>query len=167
MFFAEGLLPIDSPPVGLVTWYAASGAAVAVATSWLGVVSGQPPELHAGCCGQLRGAQPFAPGNEFAVNIPASMDVPILRQLLPRTPPGRALLIGAETELLPARSIRAPLLTGCTLQIECVSGRIHTCGWVPALAGDIVLLHRGGQCLDPSACRDFGSLSPLRADLSA
>jgi hypothetical protein len=160
----EGLLPIDSPPVGVVTWYTPSGAVGALTTSWLGVVNGHPPELHAGCCMQLRGSPPFAPGTDFAVNIPASLDRQILSKLPQWSLPGCTLELGAETELLSAHVIRAPLLAGCTLQIECSGGRALPGDWVPQLAGNILLLHRGGRCLDPTSCRDFSALHPLHAE---
>jgi hypothetical protein len=160
---AEGWLPISNPPVGLVTWYAPTGAAMALATSWLGVISTQPPELRAGCCGRPPGPELFAPGGDFAVNIPARMDAPVFRDLLRPGTSGCVLTLLAGAQLAPARAVHAPLLAGCVLQIECGCGRILPRDWEPELAGDIRLLHRDSLILDPAAYSDFCSLHPLRA----
>lgn len=162
--FAEGWLPINNPPVGLITWYAPTGAAMALVTSWLGVVSGLPPELRAGCCGRPPERELFAPGADFAVNIPLRMDAPLLRDLLPAGTAGCALTLLAGAQFAPARSVHAPLLAGCVLQIECSGGRILPRDWEPELAGDIRLLHRDRQILDPAAYPDFCAVHPLRMD---
>lgn len=159
---AEGWLPIANPPVGLITWYAPTGAAVAVVTSWLGVVSGQPPELRAGCCGRPPKRELFAPGADFAVNIPLRMDASLFRALMSPGPSGCALTLLAGAKLARASSVHAPLLAGCVLQIECSGGRILPRDWEPELAGDIRLLHRDGHTIDAAACSDFCAVHPLR-----
>ena len=159
----EGWLPIANPPVGLVTWYAPDGTAMALVTSWLGVIAGQPPELRAGCCGRPPHAAQFPAGIGFAVNIPARMDLPVLRDLVRPGIAGCAVVV-AGAQLAPARCARAPLLAGCVLQIECAGGRVLPRDWEPELAGEILVVHRGGHTIEPAASPDFCTLFPLRAD---
>jgi hypothetical protein len=160
---AEGWLPIANPPVGLVTWYAPTGAAMALATTWLGVIGGHPPELRAGCCGRPPERELFARGADFVVNIPFRMDAPLLRELLPPGTAGCALTELARAQFAPAHTVHAPLLTACVLQVECSGGRILPRDWEPELAGDIRLLHRDRQILDPAAYPDFCAVHPLRS----
>jgi hypothetical protein len=163
----EGWLPIDNPPVGLITWYGPGGVAVALAMSWLGVINSHPPELHAGCCGRIPGAELFPAGADFAVNILAGIEMPMPDSLTQRKLSGCPLLVEAGLEFLPAHSVRAPLLAGCALQVECAHGRSLTCEWEPALAGDILLLHRSGVVLDPADYPDFCAIQPFRRVLNA
>lgn len=158
----SGWLPIDGAPVGLVTWYAPAGPAVAVLTSWLAVVNGRPPALRAGCSGRMLAGRPFPEGTDFAVNVPADMECQVLHELLRSRPEDSPLLV-AEHCLLPARAAHAPLIADCTLQIECARGRLLPGAWEPELAGDILLLTRGGSSLAPADYPDFCDLAPLRA----
>lgn len=155
-----GWLPVSGSPVGLVTWYAPAGP-VAVLASWLAVVDGVPPELRAGCSGRIPAGSDLTADGAFAVNIPAAPGSPELAALVARAA-SAPVVIGTEAELVPARSVSAPLLKGCALQIECSRGRIVPGEWEPELAGDIVLLHRGGLILDPAGYPDFCALRPLR-----
>lgn len=157
---SEGWLPIEGLPVGLITWYAPAGP-VAVLISWLAVVNGFPPELRAGCSGRLPGDEPFPEGADFAINIPGDEKIHGLRELMQEGAAG-PVSIGARVKLHPARSVHAPLLTGCVLQIECAHGRLLAGEWEPELAGDILLLHRGGHFIDPADHPDFCALFPLR-----
>ena len=158
----EGLLPIGGVPVGLITWFGADGP-VAVLTSWLAVVNGSPPELRAGCSG-LQGTNAALPAAlDFAVNVPADGELAGLCELLQGGVTATPVPIGAVPGLHPARSVHAPLLAGCALQIECAQGRLASGEWEPELAGDIVLLHRGGLFIDPADHQDFCALRPLRA----
>jgi hypothetical protein len=159
---AEGWLPIADPPVGLVTWYAPTGVAMALVTPWLGVLSGHPPELRAGCCGRPPERELLAPGTDFIVNIPLRMDAPLLRELLPPGTSGCAQMLLAGAQVAPARAVHAPLLAGCALQIECSGSRILPRAWEPELAGDIRWLHRDHQSIDPAAYPDFCAVHPLR-----
>jgi len=155
----EGWLPIDGLPVGLATWFAPGGP-VAMFTSWLAVVNGCPPELRAGCPGRTAGDEHFPAGADFVINVPANAQIQKLRELLQEGVPGRPVPIAAGL-LQPARSVQAPLLTGCVLQIECAHGRLPGGEWEPELAGDILLLHRGGHFLKPADHPDFCALRPL------
>ena len=159
---AEGWLPVNGLPVSLVTWYVPTGP-VAVLASWLAVINGRPPEVRAGCSGRLPGGEHFPVGADFAVNVPSPGQIAGLRELMQGVPVGQQLPIAARLELYPARSIHAPLLAGCALQIECAHGRILQGNWAPELAGDILLLHRGGLFLDPADHPDFCALWPLRS----
>jgi flavin reductase (DIM6/NTAB) family NADH-FMN oxidoreductase RutF len=161
----EGWLPIDVTPVGVVTWHTPSGPAAAVLAAWLAVVSGSPAELRAGCSGRLLGEEEFPTGTDFAVNIPADLQFPALLELMPGLCSGERVACLDPRGLVPARTVHAPLLAGCTLQIECAHGRLHTADWEPELAGDILLLHRGGIFLDPADHADICALWPLRAIL--
>jgi flavin reductase (DIM6/NTAB) family NADH-FMN oxidoreductase RutF len=161
----EGWLPIDVTSIGVVTWYTPSGPAAAVPVAWLAVVSGLPPELRAGCAGRLLGEEDFPTGTDFAVNIPAALQFPALRELLPGLDSGVRSACLDPRGLVPARTVHAPLLPGCTLQIECAHGRLHAADWEPELAGDILLLHRGGVFVDPADHADLCALWPLRAIL--
>lgn len=158
----EGWLPIAGSPAGLVSWYAPIGP-VAMLISWLAVINGHPPELRAGCSGRLPGDEHFPVGTDFAVNVPSDTRIAGLREFLQGVPIGHPVPIAARLELFPARSIHAPLLAGCALQIECAHGRILQGNWEPELAGDVLLLHRGGLFLDPVDHPDFCALWPLRA----
>ena len=158
----EGLLPIGGVPVGLITWFGADGP-VAVLTSWLAVINGSPPELRAGCSG-LSGTRASLPLDlDFAVNVPDTGQLAGLHQMMQGAACGFPVPIGTLSGLHPARSVHAPLLTGCALQIECAQGRLASGEWEPELAGDIVLLHRGGLFIDPADHHDFCALRPLRA----
>jgi len=157
-----GWLPIDSPQVGLVTWYGPNGAAVALATSWLGVIDGHPPELLAGCRSRTTVPELFPSGADFAVNIPAGPDVAALCELLQKLPPGCPVHIGTGPELRPGHRVQAPLLACCALRIECRHGRVQPRDWEAELAGEIVLLHRGALAFDPADHVEFSALHPLR-----
>ncbi len=148
--------PTAGPPVGLITWYSSSGPMVAAIPSWLAVVDGQPPELHAGCGGMQFGRDPFQDGADFVVNLPPREECSLLNGTTPEQP---FVLLG-RPRLLPARSVRAPLLDGCALQIECTRGRMQPGVWEPALAGDIVLMHRGGWLFPAADFPDFCTLRP-------
>lgn len=156
----EGWLPINGSPVALVTWYAPAGPVVLL-TPWVAVVNGQPPSLRAGC-GVLPAAGTLSPeGADFAVNLPAEPLAPALLALLARAVPGVPLVIGDAASVIPARSVHAPLLAGCALQIECARGRVAASGWDAELAGEIILLHRGGLLVTPAIYPDFCALQPL------
>jgi flavin reductase (DIM6/NTAB) family NADH-FMN oxidoreductase RutF len=157
----EGWLPIDGSPIGLVTWYAPNGP-VALLASWLAVINGCPPELRAGCSGRFPGVEHFPVGTDFAINVPADGQIQGLHELVQGGASGRPVMIDAGLALTPARSVHAPLLAGCVLQIECAHGRLIAGDWEPELAGDIVLLHRRGHLLDPADHPDFCVLHPLR-----
>jgi len=157
-----GWLPIDSPQVGLVTWYGPDGAAVALATSWLGIIDGHPPELRAGCRSRTTVPELFPCGADFAVNIPAGPDVAALCARLRTLPPGCPVPIGTGPELRPGHRVQAPLLACCALRIECRRGRFQPRDWEAELAGDILLLHRGGVSFDPGDHPEFSTLHPLR-----
>jgi flavin reductase (DIM6/NTAB) family NADH-FMN oxidoreductase RutF len=161
----EGWLPIEVTSIGVVTWYTPSGPAAAVLAAWLAVVSGRPPELRAGCSGRLLGVEDFPTGTDFAVNIPANPQCPALRELMPGLCSGERAACLDPRGLVLARSVHAPLLAGCTLQIECAHGRLLAADSEPELAGDILLLHRGGVFLDPADHADICALWPLRATL--
>ena len=161
----EGWLPIDVTPVGVITWYAPSGPAAAVLAAWLAVVNGIPPELRAGCSGRLPGEEAFPAGTDFAVNVPADLQFPALRKLMHGLRAGEWAARLDPRGLVPARTVHAPLLAGCTLQLECAHGRFLNADWEPELAGDILLLHRGGVFLDPADHADLCALWPLRVIL--
>lgn len=154
-----GWLPVDSAPVGLVTWYAPGGP-VAVLASWLAVINGHPPELRAGCSGRVAGRQALPEGLPFVINIPVSPEGTVYDGLIARAAAAPAM-IGTPAAFSPAHAVQAPLLAGCALQIECARGRIAPGEWEPELVGDIVLLHRGGLTLAPAAHPDFCALLPL------
>ena len=158
----EGWLPIDVTPVGVVTWYAPSGPAAAVLAVWLAVVSGSPPELRAGCSARLLGEEDFPTGTDFAVNVPADLQFPALRELTHGLRVGERAAPLDPRSLVPARTVHAPLLAGCILQIECAQGRFIAADWETELAGDILLLHRGGVFLNPADHTDICALWPLR-----
>ena len=157
----EGWLPINGSPVALVTWYAPLGP-VALLTPWVAVISDQPPALRAGCSVHLAAGTVPPDALDFAVNIPTEPPVPALQALLARAVPCVPLLIDDATSVTPARSVHAPLLAGCALQIECACGRVTASGWDAELAGEIVLLHRGGLLVAPATYPDFCALQPLR-----
>jgi flavin reductase (DIM6/NTAB) family NADH-FMN oxidoreductase RutF len=158
----EGWLPIDNPPVGLVSWYAPDGSVMAQATSWLGIIGGHPPELRAGCCGKAADLVRFPAGTDFTVNLPPRRGLAALSEPLARALPGCTLAIGTAAELRPARQVHAPLLAGCALHIECTAGRLLPHDREEELAGEIVLLHRDGLCLAPEDDDDFSLLQPFR-----
>lgn len=160
-----GWLPIDLTPVGVVTWYTPSGPAAAVLAAWLAVVNGPPPALRAGCSGRLPGEEDFPAGTDFAVNVPADLQFPALRQLLRGYRAGGRAKRLDPRKFVPARTVHAPLLAGCMLQIECARGRLLSADREPELAGDILLLHRGGVFLDPADHSDLCALWPLRVIL--
>lgn len=157
----EGWLPINGSPVGLVTWYAPAGP-VAMLTSWLAVIDGQPPELRAGCSGRLSLDDAPSGHRDFAINIPVDPSVPALQQLIARAASCVPVAISETAGCIPARLIHAPLLPGCALQIECSHGRTAVTGWDAELAGNVILLHRGGTLLAPATCPDFCAIQPLR-----
>lgn len=161
-----GWLPIEGLPVGLVTWYTSGGAVATVLASWLAVVNGCPPVLLAGCPTSGAGGEGLPAGCDFAVNVPGETGCPCLHELLQAAGDG-PVMISDRLPLAPARSVRAPLLAGCALQIECAHGRSLPGDWEPEFAGDIVLLHRGGLFVDPADHADFCALGPLRAMLAS
>lgn len=156
----DGWLPVASSPAGLVTWYAPGGP-VTVLASWLAIIDGQPPELRAGCAGRVADRRDLPEGTAFAINIPLNPEDAVLNELIARAA-SAPVAIDAATEFAPARSVHAPLLAGCALQIECAHGRIHPGEWEPEIVGDVVLLHRGGLLLNPATYPDFCALRPLR-----
>jgi hypothetical protein len=158
----EGWLPVDLAPVGVVTWYTPSGPAAAVLAAWLAVVNGVPPELRAGCSGLLQGEEEFPTGTDFVVNVTDDLQFPALRELMHDLRAGERAARLDPRGLDPGRTVHAPLLAGCLLQIECAHGRFRPADWEPELAGDILLLHRGGVLLDPADHNDICALWPLR-----
>lgn len=158
----DGWLPIDGSPVGVVTWFTPAGPAAAVLASWLAVINGQPPELRAGCSGRGWVEQASA-GMDFAVNVFCDLQIP--PWLDPGQRPAGPIVLDEAPGLLPARLVHAPLLAGCALQLECARARVVPGDWEPELAGDILLLHRGGLFLDPADHPDFCALRPLRTIL--
>lgn len=158
----QGWLPVEGSPVGLVTWFAPTGRAVAVLASWLAVINSQPPELRAGCTGQGWDGS-FPAGMDFVVNVYADLQLPrLLVAVRGATGP---VVLPDGLDRIPARLVHAPLLAGCALQIECARGRILPGDWEPELAGEIRLLHRGGLILDPADYSDFCGLRPLHTIL--
>jgi hypothetical protein len=162
-----GWLPIGNLPVGLITWYAPGGAVMVLGTSWLGVIGGHPPELRAGCCVPAAGPESLPAGADFAVNILGRAAFPVRPSPVPKGVPGGPLVLGANSAIIPGHAVRAPLLAECALQIECSFGRLLADAWEAVLAGDVRLLHRGGQRLDPADYADFCALHPLRIPATA
>lgn len=157
----EGWLPINGAPIGLVAWYAPDGPVVMPA-SWLAVVDGPSPELRAGCSGRVPGRQAFPVEADFSVNIPTDPREPGMDRLFARASAVAPVPIDDPGCVLPARTVNAPLLAGCAVQIECVHGRLAAGGWDAEMIGEIVLLHRGGLFLSPATHPDFCALQPLR-----
>lgn len=160
----EGWLPINGSPIGLVTWYASNGPVVMLA-SWLAVIDGQPPELRAGYSARVPGGNDFPADADFIINIPADQGQPALDRLIAKAAAASPVAIDDSMPLARARSVQAPLLTECVLQIECVHGRLVPGRWDAGLSGEIVLLHRGGHFLSPASHADFCALQPLRTRL--
>jgi flavin reductase (DIM6/NTAB) family NADH-FMN oxidoreductase RutF len=158
----EGLLPIDSPPVGLVSWYAPDGRVVIAVSSWVAMVNGPPPELRAGGGGLLLEGN-FPEGCDFVVALLRETQLPIFASLV-RHAAGSSepVTIASDPLLTPAALVHAPLLTGAALQIECARGHIIAGTWETELAGRVRLLHRGHQHLSPDYHPDFCALHPLR-----
>jgi flavin reductase (DIM6/NTAB) family NADH-FMN oxidoreductase RutF len=100
---------------------------------------------------------------DFAVNIPADPALPLPHRLMTKAAFQSPVLIDDVASLVPARSVHAPLLSGCALQIECAVGRFVPGEWDVELAGEILLLHRGDIFLDPARHADFCALQPLHA----
>lgn len=154
----EGWVPVGGSPVGVITWFVPDGAAVAVCAAWLAVIAGRPPELRGGCSGSGWCGH-FPAGSDFAVNLFADPHLPPLAGTGPGG--GAPMVLDPSVPLVPGRLAHAPLLAGCALQIECGRGRLISGDWEPELAGDILLLHRGGLFLDPDEHADFCALKPL------
>ena len=168
MRVAAGWLPIDVAPLGVVTWFAPRGPATALLASWLAVVCDPRPQLRAGCGYSGLDAGEFPDGTDFVVNVPGapdSADYAAAHVLIRRLRAGAPLSSIGAPGLLPARKVCAPRLAGCALQIECTHGCLLPGDWETALAGELVLLHRGGVSLEPAAAGDFCALWPLRVSL--
>lgn len=158
----EGLLPIDSPPVGLVSWYAGDGRVVVSVSSWLAVVDGTPPELRAGGGGLLLEGN-FPEGSDFVVTLLEESQLPLFVKLVKHAERcGEPVVIADDPLLTPAVQVRAPLLKGAALHLECAGGRIVAGEWGRELAGRVRLLQRSGQCLSPESHPEFSGLQPLR-----
>jgi hypothetical protein len=163
----EGLLPIDSPPVGLVSWYAPDGRVVVSVSSWLAVVNGAPPELRAGGGGLLLKGN-FPEGSDFVVTLLEEKQLPLFNKLVRHAERcGEPVTVADDPLLTPAVRVRAPLLTGAALHLECVGGRIIAGAWAQELAGSVSLLHRCQQQLSPEDYPDFAALQPLRPHLES
>jgi len=160
-----GWLPITVAPLGVVTWFAPGGPAAALLASWLAVICDRRPQVRAGCGGCGLDAEQFPSGTDFVVNVPADDDTAGLHVLVRRLRAGEPLSSIVPVDLIAARKVRAPLLNGCALQIECTHGCLVGGEWEAELTGDLLLLHRGGVTLDPAAVDDFCALWPLRASL--
>lgn len=158
----EGLLPIDSPPVGLVSWFGADGRVVVSVSSWLAVVNGSPPELRAGG-GSLLVEGNFPVGADFVVTLLEESQLPLFTKLVRHAERcGEPVTVADDPLLVPALKVRAPLLAGAALHLECVGGRIASGGWERELVGQVRLLHRCEQQLCPDQHPDFNALQPLR-----
>ena len=158
----EGLLPIDSPPVGLVSWYAGDGRVVVSVSSWLAVVDGTPPELRAGGGGLLLDGN-FPEGGDFVVTLLEEAQLPLFVKLVRHAERcGEPVIVADDPLLIPAVQVRAPLLKGAALHLECTGGRIVAGEWGRELSGRVCLLQRGRQCLPTDSCRKFSALQPLR-----
>lgn len=158
----EGLLPIDSPPVGLVSWYAPDGRVVVSVSSWLAVINGSPPELRAGGGGLLLEGN-FPDGADFAVTLLEESQLPLFAKLVRHAERcGEPVTVADDPLLIPASKVRAPLLAGGALHLECANGRIVTGTWGRELAGPVRLLQRCEQHLSPDDHPDFSLLEPLR-----
>lgn len=158
----EGLLPIDSPPVGLVSWYALDGRVVVSVSSWLAVVNGSPPELRAGGGGLLLEGN-FPAGADFVVSLLEESQLPLFTKLVRHAERcGEPVMVADDPLLIPAVKVQAPLLAGAALHLECATGQIVSGGWERELAGRVRLLHRHEQQLCPDEHPDFNALQPLR-----
>lgn len=158
-----GWLPVASLPVGLVSWYTPAGQAAASLASWLAVIDCDPPGMRAGCPGLAAARESFPDGTDFVVNIPADMTCHGLQELVKQSLTTSPVPVPDGTLLLPSRTVHAPLLAGCALQIECTRGRILPERREPELAGVVALLHRGGLFLAPADYPEFCALAPLRS----
>lgn len=161
----EGLLPIDSPPVGLVSWYAPDGRMVVTVSSWVAVVDGSPPELRVGGGGLLLDGN-FPDGADFVVALLKETQLPLFAGLVRHAARcGEPVAVTDDPLLIPAAKVHAPLLAGAALQLECVAGRIVAGPWECALSGQVRLLHRSQQEIDPAGHGNFCALQPLRPHL--
>jgi len=158
----EGLLPIDSPPVGLISWYAPDGRIVVSVSSWLAVVNGSPPELRAGGGGLMLEGN-FPEGADFVVTLLEEAQLPLFTKLMRHAERcGAPVTISEDPLLTPAMHVHAPLLADASLHLECAAGRVVSGTWARELAGQVRLLHRREQQLSPEQHPDFSALQPLR-----
>ncbi len=152
--------PVAWLPTGLVSWYSAEGLAVGLVASWVALIGGAGPRLRTAWHGSQDPWSCHWSGGDFSFNVPDVSDLPLLRE---RMRQGQFCLdIGRDLGFacVPGRSVAAPRLLSCSVQIECVGGRVEDCGHERELTGEVVVLHRGQEVVEASGLQDL-ALQPF------
>jgi flavin reductase (DIM6/NTAB) family NADH-FMN oxidoreductase RutF len=161
---SEILAPVILSPTGLVSWYASDGTPVAQFASWVAIVSGRQPLLKSSLHNNQAPMFNFMPGSDFVYNIPMASLMDKIREV---ACPGQ-YRFRVDDELgctcVPGIAVMAPCLKECSVQIECVNGRLLDSTGEMELSGEVVLLHRGHEIIDPSALPDLFAIEPLLVD---
>lgn len=157
-----GWLPVAGEPVALIVWRASDDGLLVMPATWLAIIGSRPPELRMGGGAVLAAAARSLEDADFTVNIPGERGCDDLRRLMGGAGSVCLPVPADDLKLVPSRLVRAPLLADCALQLECGRGRFLPGSFEPELAGDLLLLHRGGFFVDPAGLADFCALAPLR-----
>jgi flavin reductase (DIM6/NTAB) family NADH-FMN oxidoreductase RutF len=146
---------------GLVSWYAADGRPHAIVTSWVTLIGGERPQLRLAWYGRHDPRSRFWPGGDFIFNVPDDAERPRLRSLLR----GGHLCLDVDADLgyrcQTGAAAKAPCLTECSVQIECVGGRMCDEGFDVNLCGEVVRFRRGELAVAPEEVTELCDLWPF------
>lgn len=155
------ITPLSWLPAGLITWYAPSGAPLALVTSWIALIGGDRPRIRTAWHGRQNPLSRFWHGGDFAFNVPSAI---CLRELRHFTQKG-AFCLNIESDLgqssVCGLTSVSPLLTKCAIQLECTSGQLLDSDYDTELTGDVLRLHRGQKVINVAEVPDLCAIQPL------
>lgn len=159
-------VPVGGTPAGLISWYAPGQKAIALVTTWMALVSGEPPRLRAAWPGRRDPRSLFWPGGDFVLNVPGDRDLQLILKLVGS---GR-VCFDVEQDLgipvMSASAVSAPRLVQCPVQLECCRGRVDTEPVEPEVTGMVSHLHCGGEIVDLAGGADLVKLKPFSLPVS-
>ncbi len=154
--------PIAWLPAGLISWYSDDGTPLALATSWMALIGGEPPIIRTAWPGRQGSASCRWRGGDFVVNVLTDDCLEKVRQVLRQ---GRLCFAVKDVfgvDCLTGSKVNAPRLPDCPLQVECIGGVLDEDGFEPELYGEVVLLHRGGKTFGAEVLLSMSDGCPWR-----
>lgn len=148
-------------PVVLVTCIDSNGKANVITLAWAGTVCSEPPMVGLGVRPTRYSHKLIRTSKEFVVNIPST-------KILKETDycgitSGKEIDKFSKTKLTQqqAKRVKAPLITECPVNMECLLKDIIQLGTHDLFIGEIVLVHINKEIMDNKGNIDFAKADPF------
>ena len=154
----EALYPL---PVVLLTCQVEEGKANIMTLAWVGIVSSDPPQLHASVRPSRHSHAILEKAGYFVINVP---NADILEKVdKAGCVSGRDVNKWEEIGFtpLPSSLAGAPLIAECPINIECKTRQYLSLGAHDMFIGKILAVHADREILDEEGSIDFTKAKPF------